>query len=589
MQREESDKGCRAVSVDGPPQADVVAQLQRILASPEFKVSERIRRFLSYVIEETLAGRADRIKAYTIAVEVLGRDANFDLQNDPVVRIEAGRLRRAIERYYLVAGQSDPVLIEIPKGTYVPQFVWRATTQPDGEEQDQRRQPAVIADRRLSQALWPWILVGLSLLIAAGGIGVQLWRGERAQFSPDSRGPERPSLVVMPFVNLSADPETGMLAAGIAEEVLAQLARFKELSVFGGELTRTTASGASRADIRRKADARFVLEGNVRSSGGKLRVASRVLDAETAAVLWSQVYDADLRVSDILTVESDIASKVATAIGQPSSSIFDASQLKRQDRRPDNFEAYRCALRFYRYRNLLTQAEHGATRNCLEQTTKRHPNYATGWAMLSYLYLDEDRFDLNRRIGPPGSVARAREAAKRAVELDPENARALQALMTVLFFDREPAEALRIGEKALALNPNDMELLAEFGSRLAQAGDWKRGSALLDEALARNPSRSNYYVGMRALAAYMLNDDARAVSLIRQADLSGFSIYQLVAALIFSRAGLDAEAAASRDQFLKMRPNFFENFDAELSKCNFNDRDRAVLTEGARRAGFPVP
>src|SRR3954464_1269115 len=106
---------------DEPPSPlpdDVRTQLERIIDSVEFAVSERARRFLCYVVGEALAGRGERIKAYTIAVEVLGRDEGFDANADPAVRLEADRLRRALERYYLVAGQADPVLIEIPKGAY---------------------------------------------------------------------------------------------------------------------------------------------------------------------------------------------------------------------------------------------------------------------------------------------------------------------------------------------------------------------------------------------------------------------------------------------------------------------------------------
>jgi adenylate cyclase len=160
--------------------------------------------------------------------------------------------------------------------------------------------------------------------------------------------------------------------------------------------------------------------------------------------------------------------------------------------------------------------------------------------------------------------------------------------MTVLFFSKEPAEALRVGAQALALNRNDAELLAEFGSRVAQAGDWKRGAALIEEALARNPGHSDYYVGLLALAAYMQHDDELAVELIRRANLQRFSIYQFVAALIFARNGLTAEAAQSRAEFLKQRPNFFDDFAGELNKRNFNARDRAVLIQGAIQAGFPV-
>src|SRR3954470_21242403 len=100
-------------------------QVRRLLESPEFLVPERARRFLTYIVEETLDGRADRIKAFSIATDVLGRDSSFDGSVDPVVRIEAGRVRRALEHYYLTAGADDDLLLTIPKGGYVPTFTWR--------------------------------------------------------------------------------------------------------------------------------------------------------------------------------------------------------------------------------------------------------------------------------------------------------------------------------------------------------------------------------------------------------------------------------------------------------------------------------
>jgi adenylate cyclase len=97
-----------------PSPEEVRTQLPRIIASPEFVAPERARSFLRYVVEETLAGHADRLKGYSIAVAVFERDESFDSQADPVVRIEAGRLRRALEHYYLVSGQADPRLDRDP-------------------------------------------------------------------------------------------------------------------------------------------------------------------------------------------------------------------------------------------------------------------------------------------------------------------------------------------------------------------------------------------------------------------------------------------------------------------------------------------
>jgi hypothetical protein len=103
----------------------VRAELNRILGNPAFNATDRLRRFLSYVVEETLSGRADRIKAFSIATDVLGRDASFDAHADPIVRVEAGHLRRALERYYLTAGGDDPIVMTVPKGAYVPRFETR--------------------------------------------------------------------------------------------------------------------------------------------------------------------------------------------------------------------------------------------------------------------------------------------------------------------------------------------------------------------------------------------------------------------------------------------------------------------------------
>ena len=99
-------------------------------SQPEFGASDRKKRFLQYIVQEALAGHADRIKAYTIAVDIFGRDPSFDPASDPVVRIEAGRLRRCLEHYYLTKGSADEVQITIPKGGYVPQFTLRKETKP---------------------------------------------------------------------------------------------------------------------------------------------------------------------------------------------------------------------------------------------------------------------------------------------------------------------------------------------------------------------------------------------------------------------------------------------------------------------------
>src|SRR5262245_20250270 len=183
----------------GLPPADSAAQLARILNSTDCAATDRERRFLGHVVEEALAGRGDRIKAYSIAVEVFGRDASFDPQSDPIVRIEAGHLRRALERYYLTAGLTDPVLITIPKGGYVPSFSLQprpvaadapAIAVPEAAPEAHATQE--VAGASLS-GVRRWLLLGslVSVLVAAAGLA--LWRQSPVT---SAAAPEVPRLLV---------------------------------------------------------------------------------------------------------------------------------------------------------------------------------------------------------------------------------------------------------------------------------------------------------------------------------------------------------------------------------------------------------
>ncbi len=591
--------------VDGPSQAqsqpsaeDVRAQLDRLIASPDFDVPPRARRFLRYIVEETLAGRADRIKAYAVGTEVFERDPNFDAQSDPVVRIEAGRLRRALEHYYLVPGLSDPVIIDVPKGAYVPHFSLRAALKVESVETVDLPSPApplleapVAVPSRRSYLLW----TGLGAAALASAVTGLAWRGTSQGVSQPplqtsaAQVPSGPTLVVMPFANLGGGPETMIYAQGLTEEILSQLARFKELSVLGRETSRSIPPGADAARIRGELGVQYVLEGSVRTAEHQLRVTGRLLDAQTGAVLWSQAYDDDLRVRGFFAIQDDVAQKVATAIGQPYGIVFRADERRSRAEAPEDLDAYACTLQFYGYRAALSQASHAAIRTCLERAVARYPSYATAWAMLSMLYLDEDRFGFNPRPGLPTAPQRAIEAARLANRLDPENVRGLQALMSALFFTEQPTEALQVGERAVALNPNDTELLGDFGARVGQASDHKRGMALMEQALARNPGHSGYYNGTLAQLAYLDRDFHRAELLMRQVSLEKFPLYHFVSAIIYAQLGMKAEAAKARDRFLQERPTFFDHWDQEVAKRNYSPKDGVLMAEGARRAGFPVP
>lgn len=568
-----------SASRPSPADEDIRAQLERIIGSPEFPNAGHAHAFLRYVVEEALAGRAERIKGYSIAVEVFNRDEGFN-QDDPVVRIEAGRLRRTLERYYLVAGPNDPVRIDIPKGKYVPFFTWNdPMAEPPASKMESS--PKYL----LRPGRWT-IFIGL---ISAAMVGY--WIIVRPASDASMRAltapvPGGPTLVVAPFANLGEQPEARLYALGLTEELLTALPRFKELKVFGRETSESLPPEVKPSDIRGTFGARFLLAGGVRVSESRVRVTARVMDTATNAILWSQTYDDDLRSRGLFAIQSDVAAKVATAVAQPYGIIMQAVTANPP---PDDLDAYGCTLRFYAYRAELSVERHAGVRECLESAIARYPSYATAWAMLSIIYLDEDRFGYNPKSDPSAPLERALKAARRAVELDPENARALQALMTALFFNQQLAESMRVGEQALATNPNDTELMGEYGVRLAMGGQWSRGAAVLDQALAFNPGGAGYYHGNRALAAYMLEDYDTALLEIRQANLQKFPLFHLVAAVIYAQQGMAEDARRAGAVFVAMRPEFLANLSAELKNRNIQPHDRARMIAGVRKAGLPIP
>jgi adenylate cyclase len=583
------------LGLPSPDAAEVRAQLDRILNSAEFPHVGRCGIFLTYVVEEALAGRAPRIKAYSIAIEVFKRAEGFT-QDDPVVRMEAGRLRRELERYYFIAGQDDPVEISIPKGGYAPLFSWRGSRLLEEVDVTSLSELAPPAMREpdtsaLEHFLWRhrWTALCSLILLITAVAGTSLMIGRLMPIGSvaamRASGPDGPTLVIAPFADLGEGANSGLYASGLTEELLTALPRFKEINVLGRETSHTLVQRSDVEKLSTMVGAQYLLTGGVRISNERVRVTARLVDIASGSILWSQIYDEDLRSRALFTIQADVANQVATAVAQPYGIIAQADTANPP---PDDLDAYGCTLRFYAYRAALDVARHREIRECLESAVARYPAYATAWAMLALVYVDEDRFKYDASAGRPAALERGLGAARRAVQLDPDNTRGLQALMTALFFHRDVAEALLVGKQAMAINPNDTELMGEYGTRLALAGHWKDGANVLNTALSRNPGRAGYYHAILALCAYMQYNYGVAAVEIKQADLDKYPLFRLIATAIYAENSMPTEAVREVAIFLKVRPEFSARIAAELTARNIQPRDQTHVINGIRKAGLYI-
>jgi tetratricopeptide (TPR) repeat protein len=256
---------------------------------------------------------------------------------------------------------------------------------------------------------------------------------------------------------------------------------------------------------------------------------------------------------------------------------------------PDDWTAYSCTLSYYAYRANLDGKTHPAVRTCLESAVSRFPNYATAWALLSQTYIDEIR--CRYPIDPsssPAALDRALAAARRAVELDPQNVRALQAEMVALYFNGQSEAGQKVGESALAMNPNDTELIGEFGSRLAVPGHWDRGCGLVAQARDRNPGPLGYYETFLAVCAYIREDYKTATMWMKKTSVPE-NPGHVVAAAIFSESGLTEDAKRERDWLIAHSPELIANIWAWTAVRYARSEDRERFVRSLQKAGLPVP
>jgi TolB-like protein len=547
-------------------------QLDRILKSADFDATARGHRFLHYIVEETLSGSGGRIKAYSIAVEVFGRDASFDPQTDPIVRIEAGHLRRSLERYYLTAGQSDPVLITIPKGAYIPSFSSRP--RPAAIEADP---PASDIGEAAKPPRWrkaPWLTMVLAAFVAALAVGALGLAPN--EFRPAA--PEIPRLLVEKFEDLSGTEASAAIAGGLTQQVVGQLARFKDIVVIEKAEPDGTASPS-----------RFALAGSVSLSADAFRLRVRLINRADGSVLWANSYDGGMDVGKFLDAETDIARKVATSLAQTYGVIFQTDAALHVDNPPDDWAAYSCMLSYHAYRADLDAKAYPAVRACLEQAVERFPNYATGWGLLSQTYIDGIRFRYPFDATSLASIERALAAARRAVGLDPLNVRGLQAEMLALYLSGEIDAALAVGKQAMAINPNDTELIGEYGYRLALSGNWSDGCPLVAEARERNPGPLTYYETALALCSYFSGDNPQAVMWISKATAPGNANYHAIAAAIFGEGGHTTDARREADWLRGNAPALIENAQQEISIRFARREDVDFFIGSLRKAGLDIP
>ncbi|WP_029075817.1 hypothetical protein [Kaistia adipata] len=504
-----------------PTEEEIRTALASIQASQAFSSSRQLSLFLAYIVEKTLAGEGDRIKAYSIATEALGRPESFDPSVDPIVRVEAGRLRRALETYYQGEGGDARWRLTIPRGSYVPRFEYSelATEAPSPEDQAVEdgggsASPEAPAPGRAGGAShWrTWAVAGLAalvLLAAAGLFALRQSDGRgTAVVRPHSAAsvtstdlpavkPLAPRIYVAPFA-VANELAIGVSGSQLAAKMATALARFDELTV------------VTRLD----GDADYVVSGTLSATPAEISAAILLTDRQTGRVVWSSKQAVPRNPIQPSLAIDELVGDVAVAIAQPYGVVL-SDRLASSDS-PD--DGYSCLIRSFDYWRDFEAASQTEIRDCLEALTRRYPSYALGYAMLTFTYLDEDGLAFGVSPDSP-AVAKAARASAMAVQLAPTSARAQQALQMSYFATGQVERAIETGKRAMTLNPLDTDVRALQGMILIVTGQYQQGARLIEDAAAHNAAYPPWYDLYLALAAFQVRNDAVMRTLIKRVNL----------------------------------------------------------------------
>ncbi|MDJ0815665.1 MAG: hypothetical protein QNJ58_05650 [Desulfobacterales bacterium] len=512
---------------------NVTRQLERILSSSDFSGTPQQIAFLKYVVKQTLAGNADKIKGYTVATEVFGRKSDFDQSIDPIVSIQANRLRLAMTRYYETAGKNDPVRIDIPKGTYVPTF----TEQSPGD-----RLIAVEHDAPFNaMATWP-------------------------------------SILVRPLVNLTAHEKTNYLAVGLTAELAHALSHYRELRVLEA-LHRDKSSPPHNPNID------FVIAGSVSRDPEGVKVRIRLEDAKKGIQIWSGKYQGDLEVSEMISFQEDVAAEVAVRVAGDNAVITRHLADRFRSKAVPDITTYEAILRFWEAGTLLTPQSMETAIKALEHAVARQPDYGQTWSMLAAQYADNYG---NEVTDLPTPLEKAVEFAQKGVSLEPTNRRARLILAYIRLMENRLPEARHEAETSYNLCPNSLMVLDGIGWVMALAGGWDRGINWVKKAIELNPYYRPWARHVFLFNWIRLADYEKAYRETFNFTMSDFFWEPLMKAAICGHLGrIEAGQACVRD-LLALKPDFTQRGSDLIGRYVKLEDITERLKEGLGKVGLNI-
>ncbi|WP_338722066.1 hypothetical protein [Devosia sp. XK-2] len=537
---------------------DILEALDRICASEYFSEAEQIKRFLRYVVDEALAGRAERIKSYSVAVEALGKDTDFDPTQDPIVRITANRLRSALAKYYNESKDPHRVVIRLPKGHYYPEFDF---SEPH-DELPAAAPPAAPLVPVAAEPLRRWrlptaVLAGVILTIAM----LALW--SRLSAADAKAGIGQVWIVVQELeTGASTDSDFARI---LGDQIIAQMTRYDGVRIIDAgrapnqqrSVDQTSGDGWTDQHV-------FSLATYVRLDDGWASVRWYLTDMQTNQVMWASDRTVGLESGD--GAAAIVQAIAADLLGLEGAIPVILDRTQQGGLEEDSTCIARAQRNAFSDDIMLLNDVAG----CLERVVRNHPKNGHAWALMSLALQRQARFAASK--GEDSEIFRQRlqQAAQTASLLSPETFFPHLAQMAAAYDAGQVTALENLADRMLLRYSGDARLKVLIGKAFVSLGRPERGLPLIETGLQQIPSLGSQGYIMLALERYAAGDLEAALAYLNSQSLPKDYRYWLMKAVIYAGANQREPALQAWNALLAVKPGYDKNVCNDLRQANIH-------------------
>lgn len=503
----------------------ILIQLNKIITSRLFHESYKLKRFLTYVVTETLGNRVDLLKQYNIAIHAFDRDKDFDSDSDPIVRIQAGRLRTSLTVYYSTEGKDDPILITMPTGSYKPTFELKKK-----EEKLLMFQNDVIA--------------------------------------------------VEPVKNLSKDSKNQYMVDGFTEELLLELSMYDHLTIIRLASSNHNSEAANRF-------ARFILRGSFRFDGVRIKLVVLVEDIKDQDVIWSQNFDLFNNPKKLIQSQEEIARAVANKIGDVIGGVV-INRLFKESREKsiEEFIAYDALLKFYHYQKAPLIERFLDAMETTKKVLDGDPQNGICWTILSTLTIDAVALGLGNKLSD--GLTEALDYAIKAVNYEPNMQITRTHLSYAYLMNNQLEKSVEQAKIALEFNPNAAYYVGSLGWLMALSGKWEAGLSYIEDGIYLNPGYPTWQHQAPCFYYLGNNDFEKALVHAINFSIPDMFWDPLLKAVCYAYCNNSSAAKKSANKLLEMEPEFSLQGE-ELIRMYVKDESHFIkIVEGLEMAGLQL-